>query len=256
MAENLPEQNELVLATIKKILPYGAFCSLPEYKDLEAFLHVSEVAPRWIKNIHEFISEGQRLVVKVYHVDRQKNQVDVSLKRVNEEERRRKLEQASLQKRAEKLLQYAIVESKAKLTYDEAKKAIEDVFGDVFSCFQSAFEDEKSLDELKIPAALKTSIIETAKKNIKKAVFEVSGIISLVCHGGDGIERLKQAFGNEGKEGKSVLIHYLGAPRYKISISGESYKQVEKLLSTKIENIKGFAQKNNCDFSFERSENE
>ena len=45
-------------------MPYGAFCTLPEYKDLEAFLHVSEVAPRWIKNIHDFISEGQRYVVR------------------------------------------------------------------------------------------------------------------------------------------------------------------------------------------------
>jgi translation initiation factor 2 subunit 1 len=79
----LPEENELVMAVIKKILPYGAFCSLPEYNNLEAFLHVSEVAPRWIKNIHEFISEGQKHVVKVHHLDKEKNQVDISIKRVS-----------------------------------------------------------------------------------------------------------------------------------------------------------------------------
>ena len=56
----LPDHDELVIAVIKKIMPYGAFCSLPEYGNVEAFLHVSEVAPRWIKNIHEFISEGQK----------------------------------------------------------------------------------------------------------------------------------------------------------------------------------------------------
>ena len=92
MAE-IPEQDELVLAVIKKIMPYGAFCVLPEYKDAEAFLHVSEVAPRWIKNIHEFISEGQRHVVKIYHIDREKNQIDVSLKRVSEEEKKQVLKE-------------------------------------------------------------------------------------------------------------------------------------------------------------------
>ena len=28
---DMPEQDELVLVTVKKIMPYGAFCSLDEY---------------------------------------------------------------------------------------------------------------------------------------------------------------------------------------------------------------------------------
>ena len=95
----LPEENELVVAVIKKIMPYGAFCVLPEYQDMEAFMHISEVAPRWIKNIHEFISEGQRHVAKVHHIDREKRQVDISLKRVNEEEKKVKLESMKIEKK-------------------------------------------------------------------------------------------------------------------------------------------------------------
>ncbi len=249
--DNLPEQDELVIAIIKKILPYGAFCILPEYNNLEAFLHVSEVAPRWIKNIHEFISEGQRLTVKIYHVDKQKNQVDVSLKRVNEEEKRKKQEQVSSEKRAEKLLERALSESKIKLSYEDAKKLLTEHFGDLFSCFQSAFEDEKSIDGLDVPASLKSAIVETAKKNIKKAVMEVSGVLSLTCYSGDGVEKIKDALS---LNKKSISISYLGAPRYKISITSDNYKDAEKSLATTIEHIKSFAQKNTCDLSFERSE--
>ena len=98
-----PEKDELVIVNIRKILPYGAFCILPEYNNMEAFLHVSEVAPRWIKNIHEFLSEGQQHVAKIYRLDREKNQVDISLKRVSEEEKKGKLEIIRTEKRAAKL---------------------------------------------------------------------------------------------------------------------------------------------------------
>lgn len=53
----LPREGSLAIAVVKKIMPYGAFCTLTEYGDIEAFMHISEVAPRWIKNIHEFLSE-------------------------------------------------------------------------------------------------------------------------------------------------------------------------------------------------------
>jgi len=106
-------------------MPYGAFCSLAEYPDLEGFLHISEVAPRWIKNIHEFISEGQRHVVKVHHVDRAKNQVDVSIKRVNEEEKKRKLEGVQNEKRGKKLLELSLKNAKVKTDFATAKKEIE-----------------------------------------------------------------------------------------------------------------------------------
>ncbi|MFH1448366.1 MAG: S1 RNA-binding domain-containing protein, partial [Candidatus Micrarchaeota archaeon] len=55
-----PEKDELVIATIRKIFPYGAFCSLDEYDNKEAFVHISEVASRWVKNIHEFLKENQK----------------------------------------------------------------------------------------------------------------------------------------------------------------------------------------------------
>ena len=247
----LPEQNELVIAIIKKILPYGAFCSLPEYNNMEAFLHVSEVAPRWIKNIHEFISEGQRHVLKVYNVDRQKNQVDVSLKRVNEEEKRKKIEQVSLEKRAEKLLQFALKESKSKLSYEDAAKKISEHFGDVYSCFQAASEDDPLLESLDVPAALKAAIIETGKKNIKKTILEIAGTVSLSCYSGDGIEKIKTALATNDS---NISISYLGAPRYKVLVKSDNYKTAEKSLSSFVSHIKSFAQKNNCDFNFERAE--
>ena len=244
----LPDEDELVIAVIKKIMPYGAFCVLPEYNNLEAFLHVSEVAPRWIKNIHEFISEGQRHVVKVHHVDRQKNQVDVSIKRVSEEEKKRKLELIKTEKRGERLLDICLKASDVKLDIGSARNTIESEFGDVYSCFKEAsLSGVSALEKLDLPKDLKAKIVEVATKNIKKPVVELGAIVTLICYGDNGLQDVKKALNVP-----DISIHYLGAPKYKLSITAPDYKSGEKKLLGVLEHIKAFAQKNNCDFKFDR----
>lgn len=245
----LPDEGELVLATIKKIMPYGAFCILPEYNNLEAFLHVSEVAPRWIKNIHEFISEGQRYVVKVHHIDREKNQVDVSIKRVSEEEKKIKLEFVQNEKRGTKLLEISLEGAKANVDIAAARKEIESNFDDVYTCFKEiSLKGEDAIKKLDLPKALKAKMVEVAQKSIKKPVVEVTAIVSLTCYNPDGLDVLKNAL----KLAPDVSINYLGAPRYKISLTAPDYKSGEKKLESVLEHIKSYVQKNNCDFKADR----
>ena len=244
----LPEEGELVIAIIKKIMPYGAFCILTEYGNLEGFLHISEVAPRWIKNIHEFISEGQRHVVIVHRVDRQKNQVDISIKRVSEEQRKRKLEMVRNEKRGAKLLELSIKSAKLKADPAKVREEIESHFPDVYTCFKEAsLKGEDALKELDIPKTLKAQITELAQKSIKKPVVEVDSVVTLVCYGPEGVEDIKKAL----KVEEGISVQYLGAPQYKISLTAPDYKTGEKKLQRVLEHIKGFAQKNNCDLKYE-----
>lgn len=245
----LPDEGELVLATIKKIMPYGAFCILPEYNNLEAFLHVSEVAPRWIKNIHEFISEGQRHVVKVHHIDREKNQVDISIKRVSEEEKKRKLELVQNEKRGAKLLELSVEAAKANIDAAAARKEIESHFDDVYTCFREiSLKGEDVLKKLELPKALKSKMVEIAQKSIKKPIVQVDAVVTLICYNPDGIEVIKNAF----KLAPEISVDYLGAPRYKIALTAPDYKSGEKKLESVLEHIKSYAQKNNCDFKADR----
>lgn len=230
-------------------MPYGAFCILTEYENLEGFLHISEVAPRWIKNIHEFISEGQRYVVKVHHVDRQKNQVDISIKRVSEEEKKRKLELVQNEKRGSKMLELVLESAKATKDAAAIRKEIESHFEDVYSCFKEAsLKGDEALKKLAIPKEVKDAIVELAKKSIKKPVVEVDTVVSLVCYNSNGLEDIKRAL----KVEEGVSVHYMGAPRYKISLTAPDYKRAEKRLDAVLEQIKGYAQKNNCDFKSDR----
>jgi translation initiation factor 2 subunit 1 len=245
----LPEQDELVIAVIKKIMPYGAFCVLPEYENTEGFLHISEVAPRWIKNIHEFISEGQRYVVKVHHVDQQKRQVDISIKRVSEEEKKRKLELVQHEKKGKKLLELSLKAVKIKLDMAKAAEEIEKHYDDLYNCFKEAsVEGEVALKDIDLPKALKKEMVDLAKKSIKKSLVQVDRNFTLICYAGNGIEIVKKAL----EIGDEVTINYLGAPNYKISLKGTDYKTAEKKIDSILEDIKAFAQKNHCDCEYER----
>src|SRR3989344_2340092 len=244
----LPEEDELVLIQIKKILPYGAFCILPEYNNAEAFLHISEVAPRWIKNIHEFISEGQRHVAKVYRIDKEKNQIDLSLKRVSEEEKKNKLLVSKQEKRAEKLLELALAQSKGKVKPEDVRKKLEEHFGTVYDAFQQSSENDKILDEVTVPAAIKERIVEVAQKNIKRPMVGGSRILSITCYQPDGIEIIKKLLSTEDKK---LKIRYLGAPRYQLLLTAKSYKEGDRQLSHVVADIKSLSEKHKCDTKVE-----
>ena len=46
--QEMPEQGEIVLATVTKVMDHGAYVTLDEFGDIQGFLHISEIAPGWI----------------------------------------------------------------------------------------------------------------------------------------------------------------------------------------------------------------
>ena len=57
---SFPNKDELVVATITKVQNYGAFGRLEEYQNCEGMIHISEISNRWIKNIGDFVKDGDR----------------------------------------------------------------------------------------------------------------------------------------------------------------------------------------------------
>jgi len=252
---DMPEMDELVLVTVKKIMPYGAFCSLDEYAGQEAFVHISEVAPRWIKNIHEFLHEGQKLVAKVYHVEIEKNQIDLSLKRVTESERKLKTEESRREKRAEKLFEVAIKIAKSTKTESfAARSALVQKYGNVIEAIEAIGEKgEPALAGLKIEKGLAASLREVASKNVKKARAEVDGILTLMSYAPDGVEVVKRVLSSfEKPSGAEVQILYLGAPKYQLRCVSDDYKLADKALESVVGSIMGAAKESHAVAEFAR----
>ena len=85
-----PEIGDLVIATIETVTDYGAYAKLDEYNK-RGLLHVSEISSSWIRNIRDFVREGQKMVLKVLRVDLEKGHIDLSLRRVTKREKIEKI---------------------------------------------------------------------------------------------------------------------------------------------------------------------
>ena len=63
--------------TVKSIANFGAFINLPEGKT--GLVHISEVAATYVTDIHQYISEGQAVRVKVLNTD-ERGRLSLSIK--------------------------------------------------------------------------------------------------------------------------------------------------------------------------------
>jgi len=59
--KGLPEENSIVLCTVKKILFHSIFVDLDEYQNQDGMIHISEIAPGRIRNIRDYVAEGKKL---------------------------------------------------------------------------------------------------------------------------------------------------------------------------------------------------
>ena len=100
-----PDEGELIIGTVYKVLNYGAFAKLEEYHGKEAFIHISEVSSGWVKNIRDHVRENQKIVCRVLRVNPKKGHVDASLKRIREDQRTKKIQHWKIEQKAEKFLE-------------------------------------------------------------------------------------------------------------------------------------------------------
>ncbi len=142
-----PSVDELVICTVKKVFPQGAFLTLDEYGDKEGMVHISEVASGWIRNIRDHVRENQKAVCRVLDVDSDRKKADLSIRRVKDGERRWKAQRIKLEQRAEKLLEIAAGKLGKSLdqAYEEAGFALQEKFGDIYLALESAAKSKDGI---------------------------------------------------------------------------------------------------------------
>ncbi|MDQ1281598.1 MAG: translation initiation factor 2 subunit 1 [Thermoproteota archaeon] len=233
----VPEIGELVIGTVLRIATYGAYITLDEYNNIEGLLHISEISSSWVKSIRDHVREGQKTVLKVLRVESDKLHVDLSLRRVNEREKREKLLEWKRDRRGRKLLDMAA--EKMKVNPDDAYQTIgvllEDHFGSIYAGFEKAAEGGTLLlNKANVPSDWSLVLAELAKSKVKVPRMKARGTLELSCPKPNGVLILKDAFKKavsiKKPENADVKIYVIGAPRYRIEVLAGNYKEVEKIL--------------------------
>jgi len=234
--QGLPEENEVVLCTIKKVLPNSVFVQLDEYFNKEGLIHISEISPGRIRNIRDFVKEGKKIVCKVLRINRERNQVDLSLRRVNQAQRINKNKEYKQEQKSEKILESLAKQNNLSLKdiYRSIGFKIVNQFGSLNNCFQELIKKDSILAPLNLDKKLETSLIKLVKDKVKIKEIKISTTLKLRSSLPDGIEKIKDTlrkineFSIKEKFGCDIL--YAGAPNYKISITSQDYKTAEKEL--------------------------
>ena len=252
-----PDSGDLVVCSVTNVKNFGAFVTLDEYGGKEGFIHVRDVATGWVKYIRDHVREGQKVVCKVLGVDREKGHIDLSLKQVNEHARREKIQEWKNEKKADKLLE--IVGTKMGKTADEAYAEVGDKFVKEYGTLYSAFEDVNTnpdlLKDLGIDKKWSAAIMEVAKENIELPSVTIDGVLELSCPGSDGIDHVKRALvAGLDSDGGEIKIHYVGAPKYKITVTAEDYKIAEQEMKDSVQRISASIEKHSGSASFKRKE--
>jgi translation initiation factor 2 subunit 1 len=230
--EGWPEPGDLVVCTVVQVVDFGAFVTLDEYTGKQGLIHISEVASGWIKYIRDHVREGQKIVCKVLSVDRSRHHIDLSLKDVNEHQRREKIQEWKADQKAWKWLSMSY-ESKP-----DDQKRVTDALVAAFHSLYIAFEETaisgaEALNDVGLTEEDISIVEKLARDNVKIPSVEISGYVDLTSFAPDGIEAIKKALKQTKKvkdKNVSLSITYVGAPRYRIHVKAPDYKTAESVL--------------------------
>ena len=238
MAERKPEYPEigdLIIATIETVTDYGAYAKLDEY-DKRGLLHVSEISSSWIRNIRDFVREGQKMVLKVLRVDVEKGHIDLSLRRVTKRERIEKIKFWKKDRKAEALLKGVAekVGLPVQEVYEKAGTLIEEKYS-LYDGFETAsIEGFEALTKIGVPENLAKAFAEVAKERIHVKLVKVKGVLEIRCLKPNGVKLIKDAFLNaqnvEKAEGTDVQFAVIAAPRYSVEVAAANWKRAEEVL--------------------------
>ncbi len=251
--QGYPEESEIVLCTVTSVRYNSVFVNLNEY-DHSGMIHISEISPGRIRNINDYVKEGKVIICKVLRIDKEKGYIDLSLRRVNEGQRRAKVNEIKKEQKAEKIIEFVAKKLKKDIkdVYKEISDKVLQKYDLLYPCFEDVSEKKTNLEEIGIPKKLAEELKEVIKQKIKPIEVSVKGNIKLVSYAPDGVEIIKDAI-KKGMD-KNIKILYVGGGKYSIRVKASDYKAAEKILKDSTEAIIQYAEKNDVKASFEREE--
>lgn len=233
--KGLPETGDVLLCTVKKILPNSVFVILDEYEHKEGMIHISELSAGRIRNIRDFVKEGKKIVCKVLRIDQERNHIDLSLRRVSLSVKINKNQELKQEQKAEKLL-----EQLAKILKIEKESIFKEIGDKIIKEYEALapFLRELStnpelIKELNINKKHEEALIKLVKERIKPPTVKKEIRLELKSFEEDGITRIKKALKDiksfYTKKNYDAQISYLSAPYYRLSITSTDFKEAEKI---------------------------
>jgi translation initiation factor 2 subunit 1 len=253
-----PDPSELVVGKVDEIADFGVFVELSEYEDKRGLVHISEVASGWIKNVRDHVTVGQTVVAKVLDVDESSQQIDLSLKDVNDHQRSEKVQEWKAEQRADNWMTIAFGEDIADEQYATVANEFLAEFGSLYAGFEeAAIHGADALDDTDLSEEEIDAIVETARENVSVPYVTVSGYVDLQSPERAGVDVIRESL--HAAEGNGDLpdeveleVTYVGSPEYRIRVQAPDYKTAESELESSADRAAAYVTEHNGTAEFHR----
>lgn len=221
MYENkYPEVDDLVMVEVKSIEEMGAYVHLKEYNDIEGMILLSELSRRRIRSINRIIRVGRQEVVAVLRVDKEKGYIDLSKKRVSEEEQQRCEDRYNKSKAVHSIMRH-VAESLHKdmeSLYIQFAWPMYKKYGHAYDAFKLALSEPDTLfAEFPIEPEVKEVLVSNIKRRLAPQPMKIRADIEVTCFHYDGIDAIKEAL-KKGEEASTpdcpVKVRLVAPPLY------------------------------------------
>jgi len=247
--ENL-EVGDTVLCTVDRIVGTVVFVKIggdgERFRDIaskdgvglgvEGSIVMSEIAPGRIRNLRDYVVPKKKIVCKVLRISSQGN-VDLSLRRVNQKERKEVIEQDKQEKSYVSILKSVLGE--------KVEEAVKEILsrGKLYSFLEDAKTNSENLEKIvgKENSQKILDILNIQKK--KKAILKKEIHLTTVKPNGVTlIKKILEIF-------KGINIKYISAGRYRLELESEDIKVADKKMMGLIDNAEKESKKVGIEFA-------
>ncbi len=225
MAKQKLEEGDVVLCTVKRIQGTTVFVDIENNE--EGTIIVSEIAPGRIRNLRDYVVPGKKIACKILKID--KNNINLSLRRVKEKEKKQVMEQYQREKSSLSILK-SVLENAEKIA-----DKIKEKENNLYSFLQKAKQKPEFLKKY-INKKQAEKILKILKERKEKKVT-IKKEFSLKSKKENGLTVIKKIL-----KSHQDKITYLSASHFLLKFKEKNYKQgnkqAEKILK-EIENKTG-----------------
>ena len=193
--------------------------------------------------------------------DRSKGHVDLSLKRVNDHQKRDKIKEWKNNRKVERLME--MLAKKLNKPVDQCYKDfgndLTSKYGTLYTAFEETAYDQELLKNDGFEGEWLDEFKALAKENISIQFVEITGYLDVNSWLPDGVDHIRDALSNAEQsefEDVEIQIRYIGAPQYMITVKAPDYKIAEGEMKKAVEGIEGEIEKYNGEFKFHRKAEE
>lgn len=250
-----PEDGELVICTVTKIFHHSVFAELDEYKK-PGLIHISEVSPGRIRNIRDFVREGKKVICVVLKVTEEKGHIDLSLRRVNESQKRKKNDQIKHEQKSEKIIEFVAKTHHKDFNdlYRNIFQKISKNYSTLYECFYDISAGTADLEQLGVDKIIAKDLTELIKLRMKPPEIFLKGKFSIKIYIPNGVDVIKKALLKGESLYEKAEIKYEGAGKYALVIQDIDYKDAEKKLEKIVTTVTTEIEKKGGHAEFSREE--